>query len=45
MALTDVVFINLAFAAAYWVRYDLQWFRAVDPACHRAGSVESRPLP
>ncbi|MFQ5813781.1 MAG: undecaprenyl-phosphate glucose phosphotransferase [Anaerolineae bacterium] len=32
MALTDVVFINLAFVAAYWVRYDLQWFRAVDPA-------------
>jgi exopolysaccharide biosynthesis polyprenyl glycosylphosphotransferase len=32
MALTDIVLINLAFAAAYWVRYDLQWFRAVDPA-------------
>jgi exopolysaccharide biosynthesis polyprenyl glycosylphosphotransferase len=32
MALTDAVLINLAFAAAYWVRYDLQWFRAVDPA-------------
>jgi len=32
MALTDVVLINLAFAAAYWVRYDLQWFRTVDPA-------------
>ena len=32
MALTDVVLINLAFAVAYWVRYDLQWFRAVDPA-------------
>ena len=32
MALSDVVFINLAFAAAYWVRYDLQWLRAVDPA-------------
>jgi exopolysaccharide biosynthesis polyprenyl glycosylphosphotransferase len=32
MALADVVLINLAFAAAYWVRYDLQWFRAVDPA-------------
>jgi exopolysaccharide biosynthesis polyprenyl glycosylphosphotransferase len=32
MALTDVVLINLAFAAAYWVRYDLQLFRAVDPA-------------
>ena len=32
MALTDVALVNLAFAAAYWVRYDLQWFRAVDPA-------------
>jgi exopolysaccharide biosynthesis polyprenyl glycosylphosphotransferase len=32
MALADVLLINLAFAAAYWVRYDLQWFRAVDPA-------------
>ncbi len=32
MALTDVMLVNLAFAAAYWVRYDLQWFRAVDPA-------------
>ncbi|MBL7183216.1 MAG: undecaprenyl-phosphate glucose phosphotransferase [Anaerolineae bacterium] len=32
MALTDVLLVNLAFAAAYWVRYDLQWFRAVDPA-------------
>jgi exopolysaccharide biosynthesis polyprenyl glycosylphosphotransferase len=32
MALTDVALINLAFAAAYWVRYDLQWFRTVDPA-------------
>ena len=32
IALTDVVLINLAFAAAYWVRYDLQWFRTVDPA-------------
>lgn len=32
MALMDVVLINLAFVAAYWVRYDLQWFRTVDPA-------------
>ena len=32
IALTDVVLINLAFATAYWVRYDLQWFRTVDPA-------------
>jgi len=31
-ASTDVMLINLAFTAAYWVRYDLQWFRAVDPA-------------
>lgn len=28
----DVILINLAFALAYWVRYDLQLFRAVDPA-------------
>jgi exopolysaccharide biosynthesis polyprenyl glycosylphosphotransferase len=29
---TDIVFINLAFAVAYWLRYDLQWFAAVDQA-------------
>src|SRR5688572_20260913 len=28
----DVLLINLAFVLAYWVRYDLQLFRAVDPA-------------
>ncbi|MGC8837737.1 MAG: undecaprenyl-phosphate glucose phosphotransferase [Anaerolineae bacterium] len=27
---TDAILINLAFALAYWVRYDLQWFRPVD---------------
>ncbi len=32
MTVADVVLINLSFAAAYWVRYDLQWFRTVDPA-------------
>ncbi len=28
----DIVLINIAFVLAYWVRYDLQLFRAVDPA-------------
>lgn len=31
-ALTDVLFINLAFAVAYWLRYRLQWFASVDEA-------------
>jgi exopolysaccharide biosynthesis polyprenyl glycosylphosphotransferase len=30
--LTDVLLINLAFAIAYWLRYGLQWFAAVDQA-------------
>ncbi len=30
--LIDVILINLAFVLAYWIRYDLQLFRAVDPA-------------
>jgi exopolysaccharide biosynthesis polyprenyl glycosylphosphotransferase len=32
VAITDVLFINLAFAVAYWLRYDLQWFAGVDEA-------------
>lgn len=28
----DVVLINVAFRIAYWLRYDLQLFRSVDPA-------------
>jgi exopolysaccharide biosynthesis polyprenyl glycosylphosphotransferase len=28
----DVLLINVAFVIAYWLRYDLQLFRAVDPA-------------
>jgi exopolysaccharide biosynthesis polyprenyl glycosylphosphotransferase len=32
LVLADIVLINIAFAISYWVRYDLQWFRAVDPA-------------
>lgn len=28
----DVVLINVAFLIAYWLRYDLQLFRSVDPA-------------
>lgn len=31
-ALADAVLINVAFAISYWVRYDLQWIRAVDEA-------------
>jgi exopolysaccharide biosynthesis polyprenyl glycosylphosphotransferase len=30
--LADILLINVAFILAYWVRYDLQLFRAVDPA-------------
>ena len=32
LATVDAVLINVAFLLAYWIRYDLQWFRAVDPA-------------
>jgi exopolysaccharide biosynthesis polyprenyl glycosylphosphotransferase len=32
VVITDVVLINLAFAIAYWLRYALQWFAAVDEA-------------
>lgn len=31
-ALTDLVIIFVAFALAYYLRYQLQWFRDVDPA-------------
>ncbi|MCC7353155.1 MAG: undecaprenyl-phosphate glucose phosphotransferase [Anaerolineae bacterium] len=32
LAATDAILINTAFLVAYWLRYDLQWFRSVDPA-------------
>ncbi len=32
LVVSDAILINVAFAIAYWIRYDLQWFRAVDPA-------------
>jgi exopolysaccharide biosynthesis polyprenyl glycosylphosphotransferase len=32
LAVSDIILINIAFAIAYWIRYDLQWLRAVDPA-------------
>ena len=32
LVVSDVILINAAFAIAYWIRYDLQWLRAVDPA-------------
>jgi exopolysaccharide biosynthesis polyprenyl glycosylphosphotransferase len=30
--LTDVLLVSVAFRVAYWMRYDLQLFRSVDPA-------------
>ena len=30
--ITDALLINVAFRIAYWLRYDLQLFRSVDPA-------------
>jgi exopolysaccharide biosynthesis polyprenyl glycosylphosphotransferase len=38
-ALTDVILIDLAFALSYWIRYELQWFLAVDPAYDAPFSV------
>ena len=32
VAIADVILINLAFGLGYWLRYDLQWFAAVDEA-------------
>ncbi len=32
VVVTDVLLINLAIAIAYWLRYELQWFAAVDEA-------------
>ncbi len=32
VAISDVFLINVAFAVAYWLRYGLQWFAAVDEA-------------
>ena len=32
VAVTDVLLINVAMAVAYWLRYNLQWFAAVDEA-------------
>ena len=32
LRLSDLFLIFLAFVLSYWVRYELQWFRAVDPA-------------
>ena len=29
---SDIILINVAFVAAYWFRYELQWLRAIDPA-------------
>lgn len=39
IALIDVTLINVAFALAYYIRYNLQWFRAVDPAFNQPFSA------
>ncbi len=39
VALLDIVLINLAFALAYWARYDLQLFREVEAAYDQPYSV------
>jgi exopolysaccharide biosynthesis polyprenyl glycosylphosphotransferase len=31
LVISDAVLISVAFAIAYWIRYELQWLRAVDP--------------
>jgi len=37
--ITDGLLVITAFGMAYWVRYGLQWFRAVEPAFHVPFSV------
>lgn len=32
LRLSDLLLMGVAFLLSYWVRYQLQWFRAVDPA-------------
>lgn len=32
LRLSDLLLIGVAFRLSYWVRYQLQWFRSVDPA-------------
>jgi len=32
LRLSDLLLIGVAFLLSYWVRYELQWFRSVDPA-------------
>jgi len=32
LVLLDAILINVSFALAYWIRYKLQWFRAIEPA-------------
>lgn len=34
LVVSDIVLIHAAFAIAYWLRYDLQLWRAIDPAHH-----------
>jgi len=43
LIVSDTILINLAFALAYWIRYELQWIRAVDEANY-VPYVEYLPL-
>ena len=39
LVVSDIVLINVAFVIAYWLRYDLQLWRAIDPAHYVPYSV------
>ncbi len=36
LLISDIILINVAFAVAYYLRYDLQWFRDLDPGAYRS---------
>jgi len=39
MIVADAILINVAFAVAYWLRYQLQWFADVDPVNYASYSA------
>ena len=36
LVVMDVILINIAFGVAYYLRYELQWFRDLDPSTYRS---------
>ena len=36
LGVMDVILINIAFGVAYYLRYELQWFRDLDPSTYRS---------